>query len=113
MLRILDLGPAVTLILATPPHVPLPRPEQHAGAQGCLPLPLIYIYFPWQHLFIGALHIWHTSPREPEPFAVPWFFYAELHSNKVAGFVVFGRLRKIIYHLRKPSDSTFIFVLLP
>lgn len=68
VLRILDLGPAVTLILVTPPPpAPPPRAAFYfiAGAQGYLPLPLIYIYFPWQHLFIGALHIWHTSLREP------------------------------------------------
>lgn len=46
---------------------PLPRAAFYfvADVQGYLPLPLIYIYFPWQHLFIGALHIWHTSLREP------------------------------------------------
>lgn len=54
-----------------PRNTPQPAPPPRAAfcsttsAQGYLPIPLIYIYFPWQHLFIGALHIWHTSLREP------------------------------------------------
>lgn len=35
-----------------------------SAEQGHLSLPLIYIYFPCQILFIGALRIWHISLRE-------------------------------------------------
>lgn len=61
----------VTLILVTPSPAPSSiqsSPQRLALAvrseQGHLSLPLIYIYFPCQLLFIGALRIWHTSLRE-------------------------------------------------
>lgn len=56
--------------LPPPQEVLSLSPQQRRSAlavsteQGHLSLPLIYIYFPRQLLFIGALRIWHISLTE-------------------------------------------------
>lgn len=99
-----------------PPPSPPPQAAFYFAGRWCARLPPftsdLHLFPLAAFIYWGTSHLAHIS-KGTITLCCTLVFTLSSTATKSPGSLVFGRLREIIYHLCKPMDSTFIFVLLP
>lgn len=113
----IGLGAHCHLDPRDPPTSLSPAPSSILLHRWCARLPPftsdLHLFPLAAFIYWGTSHLAHISKGTITLCCTVVFSTPSSTATKSPGSLVFGRLRKIIFHLREPSDSTFIFVLLP